>query len=56
MALGNLQCIKKVYNIHKNLQEFNNDVQSLIKNTKYKIDYNTCKYLNGIILEDILKC
>ena len=48
MSLGSLQCIKKVYNIHKVLQEFNNSVQSLIK--------STCKYLNGIILEDILKC
>ena len=33
MALGTLQCIKKVYNVNKNLREFCNSVHRLTKNT-----------------------
>ena len=55
MALGSLECIKKVYNINKSLKEFHNSVKSVIKKTKHKMDYKVSKFRNGIILEDNLK-
>ena len=33
MALGSLQCVKKVYNINKNLKEYCYSAHRLIKNT-----------------------
>ena len=34
MSLRSLQCINKMYSIHKSLEEFNNSVQRVIKNTQ----------------------
>ena len=34
MSLGSLQCINKMYSIQKSLEEFNNSVQRVIKNTQ----------------------
>ena len=46
---------QKVYNINKSFWEFYKSVKSVIKKTKYKMDYKVWKFLNGIILEDNLK-
>ena len=51
MSLGILQCIKKMYSIHKSLPEFNNSVQRVIKNTQSI----KCKMLNRSSIEESKK-